>query len=123
MTYFELYKNFLKAYHKEYDNSDEHGTCWRKKSDNGKFVVCEEKPLSLQEPEIFCRVRRVSRPYADTEIIIDVKAEKRYSEDEIVNFIQKNVDVECKKYNAPDLNWWFDRYRNNHRTRVKKWLV
>lgn len=62
MTYFELYKNFLKVYRKEYDNSDECDTCWKKKSNNGKFmaVTGTKKPLSLQEPEIFCRVRRVS---------------------------------------------------------------
>lgn len=112
MKYFELYKNdndiILKSYLKEYDTSNECDTCWKIKRD-GKFVACEDK--DFQEPEIHCRVRvPFERPYADTEIVIDVRAEEKVLEDEIVDFIQKNVDVECKKYDAPDLNWYNDRY-------------
>lgn len=113
MKYYELYKRenqeYLKIYLKEWDNSAPKETCWKIK-DGQSFIVCEENPQYNKEPDLFCRVRDIqSRRYADTEIIIDIKAEKKYSEDEIVKFIQKNADVECKKYNAPDLNWWFDR--------------
>ena len=114
MKYFELYKNedtiFLKSYFKEYDNSVKREICW-KKYNGEKFVACEGKDFS-KEPEIYCRVRvPFERPYADTEIIIDIEADKKFEKNKIVEFIQKCVDgVQCKHWNDPTLNWYSDRY-------------